>query len=72
MSSASLGMGNAGSVVKSVAVIAALEYLRAIVSSASSGLAGDYAPLIARALITYLEFVAYAQGWIQVPATLSM
>lgn len=60
--------GNSGAVIKSIAVISALEYLRAIIASSTGGLVGDYSGLLARALVTYLEFAAYAQGWITIPA----
>lgn len=62
--------GPIAQVVKSVAVISLIEYLRPFLANTASSISPTFAPLIAQALIVYLELAAYSQGWVTVPASL--
>lgn len=55
---------------RSVGVIAFLEYIEPTISNALRGLTYAYGDLLGRAIATYLEFCAYAQGWISAPSSM--
>lgn len=60
------------SIGKSVAVIALIEYLGPVLGGVLAGVSPEWSGLIARAIVTYLEFAAYAQGWITIPSSMML
>lgn len=57
------------SIAKSVAVIGAIQYLTPMIHNLVSGVTTQYADIFTQAIITYLVFAAYSQGWISVPSS---
>lgn len=54
---------------KSLAVIAAIEFFAQQMRTPISNLSPQYAGMISTALSIYLQFWAYRNGWIEIPAT---
>lgn len=71
MSFLSLNPSSTGyQVVRSLAVISAIDYLRPMIGGVVSNVAGGYTGILTDAIMTYLLFIAYSQGWISVPSGL--
>lgn len=62
--------GSPFTVGKSLAVISLIEYIGPSIARAIQGITGAYTALVAVAIVRYLEFAAYSQGLISIPANL--
>lgn len=63
-------MSTPWTVGKSVGVIALLEYLGPMIAQMVANVSSQYAILVARSIVLYLELAAYNQGLISVPTNL--
>lgn len=70
--SSSITSSSAYSIGRSLAVIAIIEYLRPTLNDLLYNVTGAYSGLISRAIIVYLQFLAYSQGWISIPSTMML